>query len=216
MCVTRVRSRGPCMCEWPRELLGCIGILKCDWQGRSLLGEIVNRVEPVICSRQPWKGGTADSQGSYWEFQRCCLTDLGPGPRRTEPASRACFSNPRLINALSHSPSFRSVCFSAALLFFFFLSLPLSLPSLISSSILSLFLFPTLLTLHFPQPVIQIVSSPLYSIFQYARNFAYTEHNLIRTIRHIETTNQAILLHRQAQKQIKLADVLTLYFPSLF
>lgn len=93
----------------------------CDWQGRSLLGEIVNRVEPVICSRQPWKGGSADSQGSYWEFQRCCLTDLGPGPRRTEPASRACFSNPRLINALSHSPSFSSVCFSAALFF----SLPL-------------------------------------------------------------------------------------------
>lgn len=78
-----------CVIEWVSELLGCIGILKRDWQGRSLLGEIVNRVEPVICSRQPWKG-TADSQGSYWEFQRCCLTDLGLGPRHTEPASRAC------------------------------------------------------------------------------------------------------------------------------
>lgn len=71
------------------ELLGCIGILKRDWQGRSLLGEIVNRVEPVICSRQPWKG-MPNSQGSYWEFQRCCLTDLGPGPCQTEPASSAC------------------------------------------------------------------------------------------------------------------------------
>lgn len=78
-----------CVSEWVSELLGCIGILKRDWQGRSLLGEIVNRVEPVICSRQPWKG-TADSQGSYWEFQRCCLTDLGPGPRHTEPACRVC------------------------------------------------------------------------------------------------------------------------------
>ena len=95
------------------ELLGCIGILKCDWQRRSLLGEIVNRVEPVICSRQPWKG-TADSQGSYWEFQRCCLTDLGPSPRHTEPASRAC-SPIRADQCAFTFSLLRSVCFSAAL-----------------------------------------------------------------------------------------------------
>lgn len=78
-----------CVCVYVSQLPACIGILKSDWRGRSLLGEIVNRVEPVICSRQPWKG-TPDSQGSYWEFQRCCLTDLGPSPCQTEPASRAC------------------------------------------------------------------------------------------------------------------------------
>lgn len=122
-----------CVSGWASELLGCIGILKCDWQGRSLLGEIVNRVEPVICSRQPWKG-TADSQGSYWEFQRCCLTDLGPGPRHTEPASRSCTR----IHADQCAFPFsllRSVCFSAALFLNKFLC------SHISSSILSLFLF---------------------------------------------------------------------------
>lgn len=92
------------VCEWVNGLLGCIGILKCDWQGRSLLGEIINRVEPVISPRQPWKE-TADSQGSYWEFQRCRLTDLGPGPHHTEPASQV-VPESALINVPSHPPSF--------------------------------------------------------------------------------------------------------------
>lgn len=70
-----------------------IGILRCDWQLRSLLGEIVNRAEPVICSRQPWKG-TPDSQGSYWEFQRC-LDWFGPGPASHRASERRSFSNPR-------------------------------------------------------------------------------------------------------------------------
>lgn len=88
-CCSEREKTSVCMYVWVNELLGCIDILKCDWQRRSLLVEIVNRVEPVICSRQPWKG-TADSQGSYWEIQRCCMTDLGMGPRHTEPARRAC------------------------------------------------------------------------------------------------------------------------------
>lgn len=107
----------------------CIGSLRCDWQQRSLLGEIVNRAEPFICSRQPWKG-TPDSQGSYWEFQRC-LTDLGPGPRHTEPASDA----PSRIHAdQCASPNSPSLAACASPLQNF-------LCSHISSSILSHFLF---------------------------------------------------------------------------
>lgn len=94
-----------CVSEWVSELLGCIGILRCDWQGRSLLGEIVNRLEPVICSRQPWKG-TADSQGSYWEFQRCCLTDLGPGPASHRASQPGLFSKPRWSMRFHILPSF--------------------------------------------------------------------------------------------------------------
>lgn len=105
----------------------CIGILRRDWQQRSLLGEIVNRAEPVICSRQPWKG-TPDSQGSYWEFQRC-LTSLGPGPHHAEPASDA----PSRIRADQCAHAFYGAASTAPL--------PNFLCSHISSSILSHFLF---------------------------------------------------------------------------
>lgn len=113
-----------------------------------------------------------------------------------------------LINALSHSPSF---ALSVSLL-----CLPLNkfLCSHISLSILSLLFLSTLLSLHFLQSLIQIVFSSVLH-FSMCRKLC-TEDNLIRTIRHIETTNQTILLHRQAWKQIKLADLLTLYFLSLF
>ena len=141
---------------------------------------------------------------------------FGPGPASHWASEPGLFLESTADQCALTFPLLSLGLFLCRSFFSFFLFPSLSLSSLISSSILSLFLFPTLLTLHFPQPVIQIVSSPLYSIFQYARNFAYTEHNLIRTIRRIETTNQAVLLHRQARKQIKLADVLTLYFPSLF
>lgn len=115
--------------------------LECDWQRRSLLGEIVNRVEPVICSRQPWKG-KADSQGSYWGFQRCCMSDLGPGPSRTDPASRAFFfffsSNPRW-SMCCRILSFVTRAFSQHP-FFVFLTLFLLPPALLTTLSLSLFL----------------------------------------------------------------------------
>lgn len=101
-----------CVCVWASELLGCIGILRGDWQGRSLLGEIVNSggsAEPVICSRQPWKG-TADSRGGYWGFLRRCLADLGPGPNHGEPGL---FRNPRRSMHSDLLPP--SLCLSAFL-----------------------------------------------------------------------------------------------------
>lgn len=194
------------VCEWVNGLLGCIGILKCDWQGRSLLGEIINRVEPVISPRQPWKE-TADSQGSYWEFQRCRLTDLGPGPHHTEPASQV-VPESALINVPSHPPSFilpGCAAFSEKKFLF----------SMISSSILSLLLFLLCQLCIFLTLWYKLSSLPC-CIFRHAKKFAYTEHNLIHTIKHIETTNQTKPLQRRAQKQTKLVDLLTLYFPSLF
>lgn len=137
------------VCEWVNGLLGCIGILKCDWQGRSLLGEIINRVEPVISPRQPWKE-TADSQGSYWEFQRCRLTDLGPGPHHTETASQV-VPESALINVPSHPPSFilpGCAAFSEKVSFFYDFFKHFKSPFV-----------STLPTLHFSYFVVQIVFS---------------------------------------------------------
>lgn len=143
---------------WVSGLLGCIGILKSDWQGKSLLGEIVNRVEPVICSRQPWKG-TPDSQGSYWEFQRCCLTDLGPSPCQTEPASCACSQN-HVDQCAFTASILRSVCIFAAFFLREFLC------SHISSSILSLFLFLLCQLCIFPQSTNCVFCSVLHFLIQ--------------------------------------------------
>lgn len=157
--------------------------LECDWQRRSLLGEIVNRVEPVICSRQPWKG-KADSQGSYWGFQRCCMSDLGPGPSRTDPASRAFFFffslKSALINVLSHS-FFRYPGFFSASFFCFPDSVSITTRSF--NHFKPLFVS-TLQSGRFCQSAAQVASLPLFCVFfsQHTRNFAYIRHNLILTI----------------------------------
>lgn len=202
MCVRKSICVSACVSEWVSELLGCIGILKCDWQGRSLLGEIVNRIEPVICSRQPWKG-MANSQGSYWEFQRCCLTDLGLGPRHTEPEIWACSR----IHADQCTFTFSLLCSDS---FSRFLNKFLLFQAVWASFCFYFANFAFFLTLWN-----KLCLFFCTAFLQYNRNLSYTKHNLIGTIKHtVETTSQTTLLHRRVQKQIKLADLLTLYSKS--
>lgn len=102
-CVSRV-----CICmallvwEHPglTELLGCIGILRRDWQGRSLLGEIVNRVEPVISSRQPWKGDGPFTR-KLLRILKVLSDWFGPGPTLIQQVGLVREST--LINSLCHS-----------------------------------------------------------------------------------------------------------------
>lgn len=116
----RVHARSPrvlsrvlvCTCERVSELLGCIGILKRDWQRRSLLGEIVNRVEPVICSRQPWKGDGWFTT-KLLRISKVLSDWFGPGPTSHWACEPCLFLNPRWSMCV-HALFFQSLCFSAA------------------------------------------------------------------------------------------------------
>lgn len=89
----------------------------------------------------------------------------------------------------------------------------------ISSSILSHFLFLLCQLCIFRHSTKRAVSAVLHFFFFFflmrqKLQLYWTQLNLHNWVN--KETNQAVLLQRQALKQIKSADLLTLYFPSLF
>lgn len=133
---------------------------------------------------------------------------FGSGPASHWASEPGLFSNPRWSMRFHILPP----------------SLSASLAALFPSKFLGSHISSSILNLFFCLRFANFAFSSLYDtncVFSLCTAFfntpeTYTEHNLIRAIKNTETTNQATLLHRQARKQIKLADLLTLYFPFLF